>query len=321
MTRPGALARLDTVRGRRRDQQRGSALLVVLVLLGFIAVLAAVAARSVSGAAAGLAAGRAAWQSDADVRAGIEIGVAAIRKLGDEVRSADAFVDLAQRRISVRVTNERARIDLNRASAAVLARLFETKGIADSEAAALAASVIEWRGGSASQKLVAPAQDEGSFVSFSSFMGSRTQPGSELKEGPKQIVGTRFFLHPWQLASVPGISKQLVTAIIPLVTVANGMPQIDPFIAPDAVLAALPGTSPASIDAFRSVRDGTTSRATALQMLAASPGSVTADPAKGWHMEITARYLDGRMHRSQAVIAILNGDTEPYRVIYVLNDQ
>src|SRR5262249_4937881 len=149
------------------------------------------------------------WQSQADLRAGIEIGVAAIRKLGADMRSADASIVLGQRRIDVRITNERARVDLNRASAAMLARLFETNGVSEAEASALAASVIEWRGGSASQKLTAPAQDERSLAAFQGFSTSPTQSGLEPKEGPKQIVGTRHFFHPWQLISVPGFSKSL----------------------------------------------------------------------------------------------------------------
>jgi hypothetical protein len=293
---------------------------VVLVLLGLISVLAAVAARSVSSAAAGIGAARLAWQAEADVRAGIELGVAAIRKLGPAMRSADASANLAQRRISVRVTNERARIDLNRTSAAVLARLFESKSVLEDEAAALAASVIEWRGGSASQKLTAPSDDDRPFAAFTGFSAS-PQPGSELKEGPKQIVGTRFFFHPWQLASVPGFSKALVAAVLPLVTVASGSPQVDPYIAPDGVLASLPGTSAATIDAFRGARDSGTSRATTLQLLGAARETVTADAARGWRIEIAVRHQDGRVRRSEAVIAVLDGDTEPYRVLYVLDDQ
>ncbi|HEX5958027.1 MAG TPA: hypothetical protein VFY92_05140 [Hyphomicrobiaceae bacterium] len=264
---------------------------------------------------------RAAWQSQADLRAGIEIGVAAIRKLGEDMRSADASIVLGQRRISVRITNERARVDLNRASAAMLARLFETNGAFGGEASALAASVIEWRGGSASQKLTGPVQDERSLATFQGGSTSPTQPGSELKEGPKQIVGTRHFFHPWQLASVPGISKSLAMAVLPFITVASGSNQIDPFIASDGVLAALPGVSAATVQAFQGARDGIDSRQTALLLLGAAKETVTADPARGWRIQITVRDRDGRTQRSEAVIAILDGDTEPYRVLYMLDDQ
>jgi general secretion pathway protein K len=301
--------------------ERGSALLVVVLMLGLIAVLAAVAARSVSGAATGLGVARATWQSQADLRAGIEIGVAAIRKLGEDMRSAEASIVLGQRRIRVRITNERARVDLNRAGAAMLARLFEANGASESEASALAASVIEWRGGSASQKLVAPAQDERSLATFQGFLTSPTQPGSELKEAPKQVVGTRHFFHPWQLISVPGFSRSLVLAVLPFVTVASGSNQVDPFIASDGVLLALPGVSAATVDAFRGARDGIGSRQTALQLLGAAKEAVTSDPARGWRIEITVSDSNGRVQRSEAVIAILDGDTEPYRVLYMLDDQ
>ena len=90
------------------QNRSGSAMLVVLVMLGVIAVLAAAVARSVSGAALELRAARAGSETDSDLRAGIELGVAAILKLGDEMRSADAAVDLTDRRIAVRITNERA---------------------------------------------------------------------------------------------------------------------------------------------------------------------------------------------------------------------
>src|SRR5262249_30272012 len=107
---------------RGRD---GSALLVVLVMLGVIAILAAAVARSVSGAALELSASRASAESDSDLRAGIELGVAAILKLGNDMRSAEASANLRGRRIAVRVTNERARIDLNRAKLDLLSGLLK----------------------------------------------------------------------------------------------------------------------------------------------------------------------------------------------------
>src|SRR5690349_8608469 len=51
----------------------GSALLVVLVMLGVVAILAAVASRSVSGAAREMSAARAVSQSQADLIAGVEL--------------------------------------------------------------------------------------------------------------------------------------------------------------------------------------------------------------------------------------------------------
>jgi general secretion pathway protein K len=277
--------------------QRGSALLVVLVMLGLIAALASVVARSVSGAALAVGAARTAWQAEADLRAGVELGAATILKLGEDLRSAEAAVDLTNRRLEVRVTNERARIDLNAASAAVLARLLETNGVLEDEAAALATGVIAWREDPATQKLTAPPRD-----------GSKPE-------------ATRHFLHPWQLGSVPGFSQSLVKAILPLVTVANGSDEVDPYVAADGVLNALPGASPSSVDAFVDARDGNTSREAAIQLLGVQKKLLTADPSLGWRIEIAVHMPDGRIRRSEAVIAILGGDREPYRVLYVLDDQ
>jgi general secretion pathway protein K len=299
------------------DGQRGSALLVVLVMLGLIAALASVIARSVSGAALTLGAARGAWQSEADLRAGIELGAATILKFGEDLRSAEASVDLTGRRIAVRVTNERARIDLNAASGPVLAQLLESNGVLDSEAAALAASVIEWRRGSSAQPLIPPLQEDHSSPSFSGSGTISPEPGA----GPEQGKEIRHFFHPWQLASVPGFSAPLVNAILPLVTVANASDQIDPYIAADRVLKALPGASPGSVDAFLEARDGNTGREAAILLLGVPKTLLTAEPAPGWRIEVSTHLHDGRIRRSEAVIAILSGDSEPYRVLYVLDDQ
>ena len=91
------------------NHRSGSTLLVVLVILGMIAILATAVARSVSGAALELSSARSAAQDESDLRAGIELGVAAILKLGDNMRRANAAADLSGRRLRVRVTNERGK--------------------------------------------------------------------------------------------------------------------------------------------------------------------------------------------------------------------
>jgi general secretion pathway protein K len=300
---------------------RASALLVVLLMLGMIAALAAVVSRSVSGAAMEVGAARMNAQSETDLRAGIELGVAAIFKLGEDMRSADTVADLTDRRIAVRITNERGRIDLNLASAPLLTALFEASGMMNGDSAALAAGVIEWRGGSASQKLAAPEGENSPASKFSGFSSFDMQPGSELREAPGQIVGTRYFFHPVQLVSVPGASKSLVQQILPLITVANGSKQIDPFIASPRLVASLPNVSPDRVEAFLNARDGDTGREIAIQLLGVPQDMVTSEAAPGWRLQITSTMRTGRVYRGEAVIAILKGDTEPYRVLYVDEDQ
>jgi general secretion pathway protein K len=300
---------------------RGSALLVVLVMMGVIAVLAAVVARSVSGAALELSANRAAGETESDLRAGIELGAASILKLGDDMRSAEAAVDLARRRITVRVTNERARIDLNRAKADVLIGLLKAEGLDDNEAASLAANIVEWRGGAAEQRPAAHLQDDHHLGGLSSSLGFDSPTGFESKAAPKQMPTLRFFFHPIQLISVPGFSKTLVKRLFPFLTVANGANQINPFIAGPEVLNALPGATSSKVEAFLDARDGNVSRETALLLLGVDKELLSEDRAGGWRLQITTRPRGGRPRYSEAVIAGVNSDGgDPYRVLYVHDD-
>jgi general secretion pathway protein K len=299
--------------------KRGSALLVVLFLLGAIAALAAVISRSVSGAAIEMSAAQLAARQEADLRAGIELGAVTILRLGADMRSAEASVNLPDRRIQVLVTNERARIDLNAASPAVLRALLSANGVSESDAADLAQSVVEWRGGSASQRLAAPVTDDQRWSGFAAPAGTGVRPEAELRKPPKPIPGTRFFLHPMQLASVPGFSQPLAARLLPLVTVANGTNQLDPYIASRDVLLALPGVSEAAVDAFLRAREGTSGGELALRLLGAPEALVTSSAAAGWRVEIASVSPTGRTWRAEAVIAVLDGDNQPYRVLYVVD--
>jgi general secretion pathway protein K len=300
---------------------RGSALLVVLIMLGVIALLAAAVARSVSGAALELSVAHVTSETELDLRAGIELGAAAIFRLGEDMRSAETAVDLTDRQIAVRVTNERARIDLNKAKADVLAGLFKTAGVDDDEAASLAANVVNWRGGDVSQKLGASLQDQQHLGALPRSFGFDTPLGLATKETPKQTPGSRFFFHPIQLVLVPGFSKALVERLLPSLTVANGASQINPFIAAPDVLNAIPGASPSKVEAFLDARSGNVSRDTALQLLGVEKKLWSEDAANGWRLQITSRPRGKRSRHSEAVIATYEGDRQqPYRVLYVVDD-
>jgi general secretion pathway protein K len=294
---------------------KGSALLSVLVLLAMASFLALVAARTVSTAAIEMSAAKVAAQSEADIRTGIELGATVIIKLGGRMRSAEAVSNLADRSISVRITNERAFIDLNRASRTMLASLFESVVADNSEAAALADAVTDWRGGSASQKLTAAAAPD---VFSAPQLTSLNALGSgDIREQPQRTLGTRLFQHPAQLVSVPGFSQEIATAVLPLVTIASGSNQINPFIAPDGVLKALPGVTPSAVEAFIQAREGNGSHDIALSLLGADKMLMTEAASPSWRLAIVSHLRSGRSFRSEAVIAIIKDDSEPFHVLYV----
>lgn len=302
---------------RNKESRSGSAMLVVLMMLGIIAILAAIVSRSVSGAALELRVARDAAETETDLRAGIDLGVAAILKLGDRVRSADAEVDLPDRRIAVLATNERARIDLNQADASILTALLKSVEVDDSEAAALAGNILNWRGSVSSQQTSVQDESDSHFGNSPHAGAFNSTTGFELHDTPKQRPTIRFFLHPMQLASVPGFSKRLVKAIFPLVTVANGSKKIDPFIASAGVLKALPDISSGNVDGFLDVRDGNTSPETAILLLGVDKELVADDAALGWRLQIVSTWRNGTSHHGEAVVVVLKDGTEPYRVLYV----
>ncbi|MGA7328570.1 MAG: hypothetical protein WBX25_29795 [Rhodomicrobium sp.] len=293
----------------------GSALLLVLTLLALAAFLALVAARTVSTAAVEMSAAKMAAQSEEDLRSGIELGAAAIIKLGESMRSASVTTRLLDRDISIHITNERAFIDLNKASVATLSSLFVSVGVDKAEAAALAGAVEDWRGGSASQNLSAAASPN-TFAKdpLTRVNGLASDDGREI---PQKKVGTRYFLHPAQLASIPGFTHDVTSAILPLVTVASGSNEINPFIAPIGVLKALPGVTASAAEAFVAARDAGTSHELALTILGADKKSVTEAAALGWRLEIVSRTRPDRTYRGGAVIAIVKEDSEPFRILYV----
>jgi len=294
----------------------GSALLVVLVMLGVVAILAAVASRSVSGAAREMSAARAVSQSQADLIAGVELGVATILQLGENMRVADAVADLSNRRISVHITNERARIDLNSAPASMLSALFAASGADQAESESLALTVEDWRGGTPSQRL-GGAPDGNSTVRPLPDLNSFDLPMNR-PTPTKQIVGTRYFTHPVQLGSLPGFSKRLVKSILPFVTVANGSNQIDPYIASERVLEALPGTTSTQVQTFLSVRDNNPSQETATLTLGVDKTLLTDTAAAGWRLEIVNKPREGRGYRREVVVAVVKEDSEkPFRIVYV----
>jgi type II secretory pathway component PulK len=258
----------------------------------------------VSGAALDVGAARVQWQVQSDLAAGIELGAATVLRLDQDMRAAEASIDLSGRRIGVRVTNERARIDLNAASAPVLTQLLESHGVFEDEAEALAANVIAWRG-------------DGAQSSAQPWLAGNA-PGDA---DPARSKATRHVLHPWQLASVPGFSKRLVVTLLPVVTVANGLNQIDPFLAAERVLHAMPEVTDSDVTGFLEAREGNTSREAALKILGVKKELLTAEPSAAWRIEMSAQAGSGRIRRSEAVIAILAGDSQPYRVLYVLDDQ
>jgi hypothetical protein len=311
---------LEVIAARQIDAgNSGMATLVVLALLGLVAILVLPVGRLISSSGIEIAVSLRTG-ADNDVRAAIELGAAAILKLGDNMRSAEAFAQMNGKRISVHIINERARIDLNTSSAEVLAALFAGTGLDKNEAGVLAKFVENWRVRSTSNAQSSTTSADDPFNQVLSSTGLDNENTSSPGAQTPPAFAPQVFVHPAQLISLPGFSRSLVAAILPFVTVANGSNQIDPYIASIEVLAALPGVNDSNIEAFQNARDNS-SPDTALKLLGASQAFVTDTAAPGWRLQITVREPPGRVWKNEAVIAVFKGDDQPFRVLYVDDGQ
>lgn len=295
----------------------GSALVVVMLLLAMIAVLTAVVARSISAASVELGAARNTILADSDLRAGVELAAAAILKFGDDMRIADVEVALTDRRIVVHITNECGRIDLNKAPSVVIQSMFRASGLDSAEATTLTTALVDWRGAARAHSLPPPPPGgNGIGAHLPGIVSADTSVAASSAATPHQIVGTRYFFHPAQLRSIPGFTPKIVRSILPVITVANGSAQIDPFVASPRVLAAMPEISELKVEGFVDARNGNTSRSTALLQLGLDKAYVTDKAAAGWRLEVTVVDRVGHRHTREVVIVMADDGRKPYQILY-----
>lgn len=289
-------------RSSRRDAARsGSALLVVLVMLGLVGVLAAVIARVVAVAAAVSNAAGIETRSRAGLEAGIALAGSMIASGGSAGGLDGAAADLSLAGLSVSVTlhNERSRIDLNGGGPELLAGLFRALGAGDG-ADALAAKVVDWRDGD-------DEMEEGGAEADAYRQAGLPGP----RNGP--------FVHPYELALVLGVTPELAARAAAFVTVANPQGLVDPFIADAEVIAAVPGVAPGRVAEFLDDRAlGTTGRDAALLQLGADEEFVTEEDAPGYRVEIVVNPQNARPVTYEAVMIAGDDDAHPFRVLYVL---
>src|SRR5262249_34748559 len=88
------------------------------------------------------------------------------------------------------------------------------------------------------------------------------------------------------------------------------------FDAPAEVLAALPGMTPARLNAFLDKRETIPRSADALPLLLGpdQPGA-TAEGSDAYRVNVRIAYDNGRRQTASEAVILLGADTEPYRVL------
>lgn len=283
----------------RRGAQDGFILIAALWMLAALAALVVVVSQQLGSSARLLRLEDEEVEADALISAAIELSAYRLLLSKDEERPRQGGfrLALAGNDIAVSFVNEAARIDLNTASKDMLENLFVTLGVDRDAAKDHAERVVAWR---SKPSDAAKAQAEEARYAAA---------------GLKRVPRLAPFAHVGELSLVLGIPASLVDRVLPLVTVFNGSPGIDPTIAAPEVVAALPGMTPLILKDFLNARASLSQDA---DTLAKTLGPVAKDAAKGkskaYRLSILVEPAGGLRHAATAVIIPGEGE-EPYRLL------
>jgi general secretion pathway protein K len=283
------------------DRQRGVVLVTVLWLIALLSALAIAASITFRGFASVVALDRDRVQAEALLTGGIEAAVHTIDSLGDApLDEFETTITLGTGSVRTHLSDEGGRIDIGKAPVEILAALFRSVGVSVRDADAIALAIASLR---TPPDAAAGATD-------------RPQPPAGPPGAPVKKANTELpFTDIRQLALIPGIAPDWVTAIAPLATV-YGNETVNPLSAPAGVIAALPGVDPTRVQAFMQMRDNFPADVTQLAAILGTdqkylalkkPSAVSAD--------LTATLVNGFAQAARAIIVPMPDGAPPYRIL------
>lgn len=277
----------------------GFILIAVLWILAALATLAAIySVYAINTAAASHVADDRA-QSEASVRAGVELAAMQLLAAPERQRpSRGAFaVRLGRTKIAVRFRTERARIDLNLAPKEMLVRLFAAVGVDESAASDYADHIVGWR--------TAPTRDADSKEAAAYKTAGLAYP-------PRQAP----FNDPLELGLVRGLPAEVVTRILPDLTVFNGTAQIDVVEAGPEALAALPGATPEILHKLLSARAADPQDGQGMmKLLGVAASGASTEAGNTFRAEVEVDLGRGSRVRADVVFELRDGDATPYDLL------
>jgi general secretion pathway protein K len=125
------------------------------------------------------------------------------------------------------------------------------------------------------------------------------------------------FAHPAELFALRGMTPDLYRRLVPLITTYQAGATIDPRLAPEALLASLPGMTEARLRTLLKLRDLNDVDGTKIL-----DESGEARPLLSFDPSITVRFIvsaslkNGAVRTTEIVAALYPDDAEPYRVLY-----
>ena len=275
----------------------GFIIVAVLWILAALATLATIIAVYVINAATAFTVHDERLQAETMARAAIELTVYQVSLDPQAAPTRGSFTfRIGNATVATDFIAETARIDLNAAPKELLSGLFVGLGATRGSADFYADRVVAWRS--------APgpgAPEESSYYRAAGLIYSpRGAP----------------FQHVAELGLVLGIPEAMVERAIPFVTVYSAQAGINPMDAAPQVLAALPGMDPSRLNAVLSERAAGRRNAPRVQaMLGAAQVLAGAQGSKAFRVTARTAFDGGQRVTTEAVIFILDGGTDAYRVL------
>ncbi len=277
--------------------RRGSILLIVLLLAGLLAVFASVAAEVQRSAVLASRSYAEDLRAETAMRAMLE-RVVALTGTAIQQQRAAATLHLDGADVVITLRDEASKIDLNYAPAELLSGIFRVTGVESALADSYAARILDWR-------------EE----------GDKPRPGGAKREAYRaagRVDGPRNapFEHVAELALVLGIPPETAAAVAPYLTVASGRAKINPLIADAAVLLAIPGVDASRVAEFVKMRDGSPRPFDSLiSVLGPVQKFVSDESGSAVSFMAQVRLGPSSIRRFSGVVAVIEGDSEPYRIL------
>jgi general secretion pathway protein K len=285
---------------RAPKSSRGFIVVAVLWIIAALATLASIYALYVRETSAAFVGHDDRIEAQALARAGVELAVYQLTAIPERRPVQGQFrFRMGSAEVGVEYRSESGRIDLNLAPKEIFAGLFVGLGARREDAAEYADRIVAWRTPPTSGAADPAADAEGSLYSAA---GKAYGP----RRGP--------FQHTEELALVLGLPQILVDRALPHLTVYSGQAEINLLAATPEVLAALPGVTPDWLQVLLDQRQGAPQDVLRAR-LGPAARYVTAQPSKANRVMVEVRFDPKRRFHSDIVVLLLDGDSEPFRVL------
>jgi general secretion pathway protein K len=287
---------------RRFGSQRGMALVTVLWTMVLLSTAAMAASTMFRGYVGVMAIDKDRTRADALLTAGLETGAGLMLSLDEDTppNDVDTTISLSTGDVGIRLDDEGGLIDINKAPVEMLAALFRSIGAGNADVIA--------------QNIVA-ARNKGNGTSGQNAPSAQNAATAQNGTAANPTDDERPFTDVRELASIPGVQPEWISAIAPMTTVF-GSETVNPLTAPADVIGALPGIEDAQVRAFLDLRRHMP--VDSKQLLAAL-GPAQKYAAEGSRLavgvSIDARVSDGYHAKAKAIIVAVDGDSQPYRVL------